>query len=78
MPARDGTGPEGQGPMTGRGEGYCVVPLDRVSGAPYGLAGIRGRPVSLFWPRPVRWLRPLRPMRRRFGWRRTTGRRRWW
>ena len=24
MPAGDGTGPEGQGPMTGRGRGYCA------------------------------------------------------
>lgn len=24
MPARDGTGPSGLGPMTGRGMGYCV------------------------------------------------------
>jgi len=23
MPNRDGTGPNGQGPMTGRGRGYC-------------------------------------------------------
>jgi len=25
MPGRDGTGPLGQGPMTGRGMGYCVL-----------------------------------------------------
>lgn len=23
MPGRDGTGPQGQGPLTGRGAGYC-------------------------------------------------------
>jgi len=27
MPGFDGTGPMGQGPMTGGGRGYCVVPL---------------------------------------------------
>ncbi|MEA1959622.1 MAG: DUF5320 domain-containing protein [Chloroflexota bacterium] len=29
MPGFDGTGPRGTGPMTGRGMGYCVVPLPR-------------------------------------------------
>jgi len=29
MPRYDGTGPRGQGPMTGRGGGYCVVPMDQ-------------------------------------------------
>ena len=28
MPGFDGTGPKGQGPMTGRGMGYCVIKLD--------------------------------------------------
>jgi hypothetical protein len=27
MPGFDGTGPRGQGPMTGGGRGYCVVPF---------------------------------------------------
>ncbi len=27
MPGFDGTGPSGMGPMTGRGMGYCAVPL---------------------------------------------------
>lgn len=27
MPGFDGTGPRGMGPMTGRGRGYCAVPL---------------------------------------------------
>ena len=27
MPGFDGTGPMGQGPMTGGGRGYCAVPL---------------------------------------------------
>lgn len=28
VPRYDGTGPNGMGSMTGRGMGYCVVPLD--------------------------------------------------
>ena len=27
MPGFDGRGPRGQGPMTGRGGGFCLVPL---------------------------------------------------
>jgi hypothetical protein len=27
MPNHDGTGPDGQGPMTGWGRGQCVMPL---------------------------------------------------
>jgi len=27
MPGLDGTGPKGRGPMTGAGEGYCIVVL---------------------------------------------------
>lgn len=28
MPNRDGTGPMGQGAMTGGGRGYCAMPID--------------------------------------------------
>ena len=28
MPKLDGTGPNRKGPMTGRGSGYCVIPLN--------------------------------------------------
>jgi Family of unknown function (DUF5320) len=27
MPGLDGTGPNGMGPMTGRGMGYCIIPI---------------------------------------------------
>ncbi len=27
MPGLDGTGPMGKGPMTGGGEGYCIIAL---------------------------------------------------
>jgi len=41
MPGRDGTGPMGMGPATGRGRGFCAVPMRDWSG-PYGGRG-RGR-----------------------------------
>jgi hypothetical protein len=28
MPKKNGTGPQGKGPMTGRGSGKCVIPLE--------------------------------------------------
>ena len=28
MPKLDGTGPKGKGPMTGKGKGSCIIPLD--------------------------------------------------
>jgi hypothetical protein len=34
MPFRDGTGPLGLGPMTGKGEGYCAIPLSGGYAAP--------------------------------------------
>jgi hypothetical protein len=47
MPGFDGMGPRGQGPMTGRGEGYCalVLPSPVEGSAPYGYAGLQGTPV---------------------------------
>jgi len=54
MPGGDGTGPMGQGPMTGKGNGYCVVPGE-VSprfgrGRRRGLfAGGGGRGFGRFW-----------------------------
>jgi len=60
MPRFDGTGPQGQGPMTGRGEGYCAVKLPRPGETPEGYAGLQGTPVRLArftrWPRPTTWL----------------------
>ena len=32
MPGFDGTGPRGTGSMTGRGRGYCAVPIANSSG----------------------------------------------
>jgi hypothetical protein len=48
MPAFDGTGPRGLGPMTGRGEGYCAIafPAPGTGRAPDGYAGLAGTPVQ--------------------------------
>ncbi|NMD43718.1 MAG: DUF5320 domain-containing protein [Firmicutes bacterium] len=32
MPGFDGSGPEGGGPMSGRGRGYCAQPQPRAGG----------------------------------------------
>ena len=32
MPGFDGTGPGGRGPMSGRGMGYCAVPMEEGAG----------------------------------------------
>lgn len=67
MPGFDGTGPRGQGPMSGRGEGYCAMRLPDEPGRPaYGYAGLQGTPVQMGSPaagptlgaRFARWLRP--------------------
>jgi hypothetical protein len=50
MPRFDGTGPQGQGPMTGRGEGYCAVQLPEPGKPGYGYAGLQGAPVRLEAP----------------------------
>jgi hypothetical protein len=73
MPGFDGTGPRGQGPMTGRGEGYCalVLPSPEEEGAPYGYAGLQGTPVWLRapapWPPVWRWVIGWLPMAVRLG-----------
>lgn len=46
MPLFDGTGPQGEGPMTGRGMGYCVLQESKVQrGQIEGLTGIQGTPM---------------------------------
>ena len=45
MPGFDGTGPEGAGPMTGRGQGYCVMELPAPGRPAIGYAGLQGTPV---------------------------------
>jgi len=66
MPRFDGKGPRGEGPMSGRGEGYCAIKLPEPGQATEGYAGVEGTPVRLdtpatwpaLWHRFARWLRP--------------------
>jgi len=48
MPNFDGTGPMGQGPMTGGGRGYCAVPLTG-TGRPFYGRGFWGRGGGRGW-----------------------------
>jgi hypothetical protein len=50
MPAGDGTGPRGMGPMTGRGAGYCAG-----YGAPGYANPMPGRGFGLGWGRGGGW-----------------------
>ena len=52
MPGFNGTGPLGLGPMTGRGMGYCAMPLSAPGGGmmPYGYAGYPGIPMNRSYP----------------------------
>ena len=81
MPRFDGTGPMGQGPMSGRGMGYCAVPVSRLAVAPrpvaapaypYGLAGAYAAPAGRYM---VPWFGyPRRGRRLWFGYGRGLGR----
>lgn len=47
MPGFDGTGPLGQGPMTGRCQGFCVLTTSKENPDQIdGLIGIEGEPVQ--------------------------------
>ena len=47
MPGFDGTGPLGQGPMTGRGLGFCVLTTSKENpGQVKGFAGLQNVPVG--------------------------------
>lgn len=46
MPKLDGTGPSGKGPMTGKGGGKCVMPLDMVE---QELDYLKNREEALKW-----------------------------
>ena len=51
MPNLDGTGPQGKGPMTGRGRGYCVLrESNDEPGQMQGFAGLGGIPVGVEFP----------------------------
>jgi len=47
MPGFDGTGPQGRGPMTGKGMGFCVLKESKNKpGQVEGFVGIQGMPVN--------------------------------
>jgi hypothetical protein len=46
MPGFDGTGPLGQGPLTGGGRGFCAIPIGYNPTVPYSISGIQVYPVS--------------------------------
>jgi len=46
MPGFNGTGPMGQGPLTGGGRGFCAAPVGYTPTFPYGISGIQNYPVS--------------------------------
>ena len=63
MPRFDGTGPQGTGPLTGRGEGYCAIQLpDPTTGqSAVGFAGLGSTPVQV--NRPLALRTPIRQLR---------------
>jgi len=65
MPGFDGTGPKGEGPMTGRGEGHCAIRLPSGGTRAFGYAGLQGSPVLGDWPprSPIRAGQPVWPTR---------------
>jgi len=47
MPGFDGTGPLGQGPMTGRGQGFCVLTTSKENpNQVKGFEGLQGVPIG--------------------------------
>lgn len=68
MPGFDGTGPRGQGSMTGGGRGYCAMPVDE-AGRPFGRGafgtrgGGRGRRHCFYATGLPGWMRAQRGMR---------------
>ncbi len=47
MPGFDGTGPRGNGPITGGGRGFCMLKMPDTANEPItGFAGLSGRPVA--------------------------------
>lgn len=48
MPGFDGTGPRGQGPLTGKASGFCLIRMPDDPGQPRtGFAGMAGQPVAI-------------------------------
>jgi len=48
MPGFDGTGPRGQGPMTGKAGGFCLLSIPDSSDEPQsGFVGLAGNPLPV-------------------------------
>jgi len=68
MPGFDGTGPRGQGAMTGGGRGYCAMPIGEIE-RPFGRGafgprgGGRGRRNCFYATGAPGWMRAQRGMR---------------
>lgn len=67
MPGFDGTGPRGQGAMTGGGRGYCAMPVDEIGrqlgrGGFAGRGGGRGRRNCFYATGLTGWMRAQRGM----------------
>jgi hypothetical protein len=90
MPRFDGTGPQGFGPVSGCGEGYCILELREPGQPARGYAGLIGMPVHVpggrvrveapaLWParwsRTTPWLAPSFVRRRSWARRRFLRRR---
>ncbi len=70
MPGFDGTGPAGLGPMTGRGNGYCVLRKTGTGDGPLiGFAGLSGCPILSGRPGPVLDRHQIRTRLRGLQWR---------
>jgi len=81
MPGFDGTGPRGMGPLTGRGMGYCAVPVSGIFPAG-GYNPSFDRDAPRFYESPYPYPNPYRPQylfrgRRIYSRGRGRGRRRW-
>ena len=48
MPFLNGTGPQGRGPMTGRGQGYCEPPASHITILP-NVQGVGNIIVTVAW-----------------------------
>jgi hypothetical protein len=61
MPRFDGTGPQGRGPMTGKGMGFCVLKESKDKpGQVEGFVGIQSTPVSQYgYGPPYTAVRPM-------------------
>jgi len=76
MPGFDGTGQRGEGPMTGRGMGYCAQPLSSRTYYPAAYSLATYGPSPKFWGwgmgrgRWWKWVRGMWPGFGGWGWRR--------